>query len=130
MASRKLTNQMQDTTRNNLNQSEFTDSPNNEKATSHQASKQDSIDQVCNDLDNPPHTQSQDLNISSASSQNTKRCDAEDKTCEGEIRTYSHRHFNCLSALQSDPPNIHNFCRHHYDNATSCPVHPTFSKIS
>jgi len=51
-------------------------------------------------------------------------CDAiKDGKCEGEIKKYGNRHFNCLSAGE-----YHNFCKYHYDSATWCPVHPCFNK--
>ena len=57
-------------------------------------------------------------------------CDAKDDgKCEGEILTYNHLHFTCLAADVPGQPSTHNFCKHHYDNATFCPVHPCFNKI-
>ena len=58
------------------------------------------------------------------------RCDAEeDGKCQGEIEEYNHLHFNCLAANVPGKPSTHNFCKYHYDSATTCcPVHPCFSR--
>ena len=57
------------------------------------------------------------------------RCDAEeDGKCDGEIEEYNHLHFSCLAADVPGQPSTHNFCKHHYDNATNCPVHPCFNR--
>ena len=54
-----------------------------------------------------------------------KECEArKDDKCRGDIKTYGHPFFNCLLVGQH-----HNFCRYHYDNATFCPVHPTFNRV-
>ena len=54
------------------------------------------------------------------------KCDAiKDGHCEGEVKRYGNRHFNCLSIGE-----YHSFCKYHYDNATWCPAHPCFNKIT
>lgn len=54
------------------------------------------------------------------------RCDAiHDGKCEGEIKKYGNRHFNCLLAGE-----YHNFCNYHYCTAIYCPAHPCFNKIT
>lgn len=59
-----------------------------------------------------------------ADSVSVLKCDVEDEYCDGEVEVYNHLHFNCLAADVPGQPSTHNFCKYHYDNATSCPVHP------
>ena len=57
----------------------------------------------------------------------SKECDVNNDKCEEPVKTYNHHYFNCLSA--TDQPTTHNFCKYHYENATYCPIHPTFNRI-
>ena len=73
--------------------------------------------------------QCSEVYVADTNSVSVLRCDAEkDGKCEGEVEVYNHFHFNCLAAHEPGRPRTHNFCKYHYDNATTCPVHPFSNK--
>ncbi|XP_065913950.1 uncharacterized protein [Dysidea avara] len=115
MSSQKLTNREHEEINNNMYQSQTTESPNNMKTTRVHSSGKNTIEKVCNDFNEPVFK--------------TKECDVNNDKCEEPVKTYNHHYFNCLSATEPCQPSTHNFCKYHYENATYCPIHPTFNRI-
>lgn len=122
MSSRDLKNQMKDTTKNQFQDKH--DDLNNTKASGDQGLKRNEIEKIENDFNSP--IQHCENDATNASVVKMLRCDAiHDGKCEGEIKKYGNRHFNCLLAGE-----YHNFCNYHYRTATYCPAHPCFNKIT